>query len=130
MLQAFRVAVAAGRGQAHLTRDLDRQQFAEVVIDAVVAPTQRDLLDLVARIDCLADRHAADGAGAVLSVQPAGRLRLRQRVGAGVRSHKLVPAAPSVRAVATVWPSGPSKRTSTSGNTSSVASRRPLLFRS
>ena len=101
-LRIVEVAVFAAVG-VHAARDRARQQLAEVVFDARLAPVDRDLADHVARRRNVG--HAAQVARRVDAVEPAGRVDFHHRVRAGGQVVELVEAGgvgrgPQARVVA------------------------------
>src|SRR5688500_12374099 len=64
LLAGVKNAVAVGIGKDP-ARDAARLAFAEVAVDAPLPPQQRDIANLVAEVDRLADGLAVDRAGGV-----------------------------------------------------------------
>ncbi len=67
-------AVAIRIGQVHAAVERRRQNFAEIVFHTARAAAQENVLDVVARVDGRAARHARDGSRRIESVQVGGRL--------------------------------------------------------
>ncbi len=66
-----------------LAADRAGEQFAKVVVHALLPAGEDDIADFITRIDGAADRRAFDLAGGVFAVEPAARLHFHDLVGSG-----------------------------------------------
>src|SRR5436309_649881 len=83
------IGAVAGGILVDVPFDTGRQEFTEVVVDAVVAPQQRDTADLIAWILSRADDLTQDRAGGVFAIEPAAGLDFANQVRAGREILKL-----------------------------------------